>query len=152
MARDFLKDPKLEREMLARAATILKPIEEHGWDGDWYLAGWSDFNNPVGSKKNKEGRVYLNTQTWAALTGIAKGERLAKCWKAVDEMLDNPHGSLTLTPHYTARDENVGRVRSVGTVFEIRLPSIQQQPLAVWLHIRPATDRPRPSVAAACCR
>lgn len=110
MARDFLKDSALEKEMRERAERIRVPIEEHGWDGDWYLAGWSDFGNPVGSKSNKEGQIYLNTQTWASLTGLATGERLEKCWAAVDKYLDNPHGSLTLWPHYTAKDENVGRV------------------------------------------
>jgi len=65
MAREFLNQPALKTKMLERAEKIRLAIEEHGWDGEWYLAGWSDFGNPVGSKSNKEGRVFLNTQTWA---------------------------------------------------------------------------------------
>lgn len=64
-------------------------INLHGWDGDWYLAGWSDAGNPVGSHKNSEGRIFLNTQTWAVLTGIATGDRLEKCWKAIDGTLES---------------------------------------------------------------
>jgi cellobiose phosphorylase len=110
MARELLNDPALEKEMLERAEKIAGAIQEHGWDGEWYLAGWSDFGNPVGSAKNTEGRIFLNTQTWAVLVGLAQGERKEKCLKAVDELLESEHGSLTLWPHYTAPDENVGRV------------------------------------------
>jgi len=165
MARDFLHQPELEKEMLERAEKIRVAIEQHGWDGDWYLAGWSDFGNPVGSKSNTEGRVFLNTQTWASLTGIAKGERLAKCWKAVDEMLDNPHGSLTLWPHYTASDENVGRVTMLlpgmyengtpychGTAFKIVADIAAGRPdqaLASWYKVMP--DNPEhPSSISGC--
>jgi len=165
MAREFLNLPELEKEMLERAERIRAAIEKHGWDGDWYLAGWSYFGNPVGSKSNQEGKVFLNTQTWAALTGIAQGERLEKCWKAVDEILDSPHGSLTLTPHYTARDENVGRVTMLlpgmyengtpychGTSFKIVADIVCQRPdkaLASWYKVMP--DNPKhPSIVSGC--
>lgn len=110
MARDLLKEPALEKEMLDRALRIKQAIDQHGWDGNWYLAGWSDFGNPVGSARNTQGKTYLNTQTWALLTGLAQGERREKCIKTIDTVLESEHGSLTLTPAYTAPDKNVGRV------------------------------------------
>jgi cellobiose phosphorylase len=110
MARELFKDPALEQEMNERAQRIKAAIDKHGWDGNWYLAGWSDFGNPVGSAANKEGKTYLNTQTWALLTGLAQGERRAACIKTIDTVLESEHGSLTLTPAYTAADKNVGRV------------------------------------------
>src|SRR5690606_41183532 len=61
MAREVFNDPALEEEMKQRAARIKDAIDKHAWDGNWYLAGYSDFGNPVGSASNKEGRVYLNT-------------------------------------------------------------------------------------------
>lgn len=110
MARELFHDASLEQEMQQRARRIQAAIDEHGWDGNWYLAGYSDFGNPVGSASNKEGRIYLNTQTWAVMTGLAQGERRAKCLKAVDEILESQHGSLTLWPAYSGSDKNVGRV------------------------------------------
>ena len=140
-------------------------IEEHGWDGKWYLAGWSDYGNPVGSSANKEGRIYLNTQTWAVLTGLATGERKELCLKAVDEMLESDHGSLTLWPHYTAADENVGRVTMLlpgmyenstpychGTAFKIVADIIAGRPdeaLRSWRKVMP--DNPgHPSIVSGC--
>ena len=110
MADELLGDAELAQEMRRRAAQIADAIQEHGWDGRWYLAGWSDLGNPVGSARNREGRIYLNTQTWAVMTGLARGERKRLCLQAIDEVLASAHGSLTLWPPYTAADPNVGRV------------------------------------------
>jgi len=103
-------DRELLEEMILRRKKIEDAIEKYGWDGDWYLAGYSDFGNPVGSHKNKEGKIFLNSQTWAVLSDLAKGERYEKCLKAIDNILESEHGSLTLTPSFTNKDENVGRV------------------------------------------
>ena len=165
MARELLKDSALEQEMLERAARIEKAIQEHGWDGKWYLAGWSDFGNPVGSSTNKEGRIYLNTQTWAVLTGLATGERKELCLKAVDEMLESEHGSLTLWPHYTAADENVGRVTMLlpgmyengtpychGTAFKIVTDIVAGRPdeaLRGWRKVMP-DNAAHPSIVSGC--
>ncbi len=105
-----LDKPELAQEMADRAKTIEAAIQEHGWDGKWYLAGYSDAGEKVGSHENTEGQTFLNTQTWAVLIGLATGDRKTACLAAIDEILESEHGSLTLTPAYTKRDENVGRV------------------------------------------
>lgn len=165
MARELLGDHPLEGEMRERAERIRCAIEDHGWDGEWYLAGWSDLGNPVGSRTNAEGKIFLNTQTWASLTGIARGERLEKCWKAVDEILESSHGSLTLWPPFTARDENVGRVTMLlpgmyengtpychGTAFKIVADLMAGRPdqaLRSWYKVMP--DNPgHPSTLSGC--
>jgi len=165
MARELLHDKALEQEMEERAARIAGAIQEHGWDGKWYLAGWSDFGNPVGSSGNKEGRIYLNTQTWAVLTGLATGERKELCLKAVDELLESDHGSLTLWPHYTGADENVGRVTMLlpgmyengtpychGTAFKIVTDIVAGRPdeaLRSWRKVMP-DNAAHPSIVSGC--
>jgi cellobiose phosphorylase len=88
-----LDKPELAAEMKKRAEKIKAAILEHGWDGEWYLAGYSDFGNKVGSHENEEGKLYLNTQTWALLTGLADGDRREACIKAIDGPLEAEHGS-----------------------------------------------------------
>ena len=165
MARELFKDPALEQEMRERAARIRAAIDRHGWDGAWYLAGYSDLGNPVGSASNKEGQTFLNTQTWAVLTGLAQGDRKTACLKAVDTILESRHGSLTLTPHYTAADPNVGRVTMLlpgmyengtpychGTAFKIVADLTDgraDQALASYLKVMP--DNPgHPSAVSGC--
>ncbi|MBQ8232255.1 MAG: hypothetical protein IJZ34_10085 [Lachnospiraceae bacterium] len=110
MAREIVKDASVEQEMLERAERIKKAVNEHGWDGEWYLTGYQDDGTPVGSKVNKEGMIYLNGQTWATMLGIAEEERAKKCLAAVDKYLDCDYGPLTCYPPYTKYDPKVGRL------------------------------------------
>lgn len=110
IARDLLKDSALETEMLQRADKIKKAVNDRGWDGDWYLAGYDDDGNKVGSHIEKEGSIYLNSQTWAVMSGVAEGERAEKCLKAIDSKLDSPYGPLTLYPPYTSYKPAIGRL------------------------------------------
>lgn len=104
------KDPEIEQEMRMRAERMKRAINEHGWDGEWYLAGYQDDGTPVGSKINEEGMIYLNSQTWATMLGIPDDERREKCLAAVDKYLDSDYCALTCYPAYTKYDPNVGRL------------------------------------------
>jgi cellobiose phosphorylase len=110
IAREIIKDKTVEAEMLDRVAKIKKAINDTGWDGEWYLAGYNDAGEKVGSHREKEGMIYLNSQTWAIMSGVARGEKLSKCLKAIDEKLDSPYGPLTLFPPYTSYNPAIGRL------------------------------------------
>lgn len=110
LAEQVLQDRSLAAEMRERQDRIAHAVQQHGWDGDWYLAGYNDDGEAVGSHRDTEGRVYLNPQTWAVMTGLATGERLKKCLLAIDHWLESDHGSLTLTPAYTRERANIGRL------------------------------------------
>jgi len=110
MAREILKDETIEKEMLERAGRIKTAINDTGWDGEWYLAGYNDAGQKVGSHTESEGSIYLNSQTWAIMAGVAEGEKLQKCIKAIDERLDSPYGPLTLYPPYTSYNPSIGRL------------------------------------------
>jgi len=94
-------EPELAAELEARVEKIESAVLEHVSDGEWYLAGFSDFGNKVGSSENDEGKLYLNSQTWAILTGMAEGDRGEACLKAIDDLLESKHGSFPLPPGYT---------------------------------------------------
>lgn len=109
-----LHDAPLRAELTTRRARIEQAIQTHAWDGAWYLAGYNDLGERVGSHTNPAGgRVYLNPQTWAVLTGLAQGERRQRCLAAIDDMLESDHGSLTLWPAYTQEQTHVGRLTAL---------------------------------------
>ncbi len=110
MARELKNDAEIEKEMLERAERIKVAINTYGWDGEWYLAGYTDDGKPVGSHENEEGSIYLNSQVWATMLGIAPDDYKEKCLKAVDKYLDTDYGPLTLYPPYTKYDPSVGRL------------------------------------------
>ena len=110
IAREIKKDAEIEKEMIERAERIKTAINTAGWDGEWYLAGYQDDGTKVGSKENKEGMIYLNSQSWATMLGIAPDDYKEKCLAAADKYLDSDYGALTLYPPYTKYDPDVGRL------------------------------------------
>lgn len=70
------------------------------WDGAWYrrLIFPHDF---MGSAKNEEGALFLNTQTWAALAGTLDPEHVGKGLDSVYEKLNTEHGIQLCLPPYT---------------------------------------------------
>lgn len=103
-------DEAVHKEMLERAKRIKRAVNTNGWDGEWYLAAFNDHGGKVGTRTEAEGSIYLNSQTWAVMSGLAEGERLQQCLKAVDERLDSPYGPLTLSPAYTSYNPAIGRL------------------------------------------
>jgi cellobiose phosphorylase len=112
IAREVRKDSAIEGEMLRREVKIKETINQIAWDGAWYLAAINDLGNAVGSSAEEEGRIYLNSQTWAILSGVADDERKEKCLKAIDTYLDSDYGPLTLYPAYLSYNPNIGRLSS----------------------------------------
>ena len=110
MAEAIRRDVRTAAEMRERAARIREAVNDTGWDGEWYLAGYNDAGDKVGTHTEAEGSIYLNSQTWALMSGIAPDERIAPCLKAIDERLDSPYGPLTLSPTYTSYKPEIGRL------------------------------------------
>ncbi len=44
-------------------------VDEHGWDGEWFLRAYDASGRPVGSAQNAEGRIYIESQGWCVLGG-----------------------------------------------------------------------------------
>lgn len=92
------------------AKEIQEIVNKAAWDGKWYLEGYDDYGNPVGTHAESEGKIYLNPQTWAVISGVAPSDRAEEIMKQVDEQLDSPYGSLTLSPAYTKPNLSIGRL------------------------------------------
>ena len=84
--------------------------DEYLWQGDWYARGITDDGVTFGVPQDKEGRIFLNTQSWAFLANMPNEQQTARMLKAVDEQLDTPYGVMLCAPAFTAMREDVGRV------------------------------------------
>lgn len=98
------------QDFRAGADEINTAVNQHLWDGDWYGRGITDDNVTFGISKDKEGRIFLNPQSWAILAGTCSDEQRAKMITAVEEQLETPYGVAMLAPAFTAMRDDVGRV------------------------------------------
>jgi len=90
------------------AASLREAINRVAWDGEWYWRATNDRGELLGSHVNTEGRIFLNAQTWAILSGTASTERADQVWQSIEKWLLKDYGPLLLYPAYRTPDEAVG--------------------------------------------
>lgn len=103
-------NPELAAFFATSAEHLRLAVEEHAWDGEWYIAGTRDDGTPFGSAQNAEGKIFLNTQTWAVISGIASPERQKICMSSARKHLFKKYGALLLAPAYSSVDPNIGYI------------------------------------------
>ena len=106
---ELLGDTRSVNHLQAIAKQLDEAVNSTCWDGEWYLAGYDDFGVAFGTVQDEEGKLFLNTQTWAIMSGIARGERLEKCLQAIDS-LDTPFGPRLLEPAFSEWNAKWGRI------------------------------------------
>jgi len=92
---------------------LTRNINEHAWDGHYYVYGFDDKGHAIGTRRNREGRIQLNVNTWALLSGVAKAAGRAGTVIRSIKQLDTPIGHLLVTPPYTAASKHVGRIADI---------------------------------------
>ncbi|MGE5571507.1 MAG: GH36-type glycosyl hydrolase domain-containing protein [Bacteroidota bacterium] len=98
-----------EAAFYTRAAReMAAAINAHAWDGRWYVRAFDDRGTPVGSSKSKEGRIFLETQPWSVMSGVAPRERGLACMDSVWAHLATPHGIVLQQPAFTRYSEAIG--------------------------------------------
>lgn len=84
-------------------------IQEHAWDGDWFVRAYRDDGSVIGAKENDEGRIFLNSQSWAVISGAATDEQASRAMASVDEHLASDFGIAVCVPPFEKVDFHVVR-------------------------------------------
>jgi len=96
-------------------SSMYDAINEHGWDGNWYLQGYTDDGEPIGSCRcNNGGKIFLNPQSWAVISGTAPADRIKFSFDAVEKYLYTEWGPLLYSPRYSQYNKSIGRL-SIGS-------------------------------------
>jgi len=102
------KQHKKAQDYLKRAQKLKDAINKYGWDGKWYVRATRDDGKPMGSSKCKEGKIFLNAQTWAVINDTFINERGKKAMDSAGKHLYEKYGPLLFYPAYSKPDTNVG--------------------------------------------
>lgn len=98
------------REM---ADKVKEVCEKELWDGEWYIRGITKNLKKIGTKEDVEGKVHLESNTWAVLSGAAPYEKGIKAMDSVYKYLATPYGIMLNAPSYTVPDDDIGFVTRV---------------------------------------
>jgi len=77
----------LAEEYRGRADSLLRDLEAQAWDGEWYRRAFFDDGTPLGTANDREWRIDLLPQAWAAITGAAEPERTGTALRSAEEHL-----------------------------------------------------------------
>jgi cellobiose phosphorylase len=99
------------------------------WDGQWYLRAFDDSGAAVGTSKADEGRIWLESQVWAVLAGVAGPERARVCMDSVGTYLATEKGIVLFAPAYSKYHPELGYV----SVFP---PGLKEN-AAIFCHTNP---------------
>jgi N,N'-diacetylchitobiose phosphorylase len=97
----------------ALAAKVRTACERVLWNGSWYTRGITESGRKIGTPENAEGKVFMESNTWAVLSGAASRERGLEAMDAVDRYLYTPFGLKLCAPAYTEPDDEIGFVTRV---------------------------------------
>ncbi|MCE5313465.1 MAG: glycosyl transferase family 36 [Armatimonadota bacterium] len=103
---------------------LIRNINQHLWDGDWYIRGTRDDGEAFGSSRNIEGRIYINAQSWMVMAGAAPKNRAVRSMNSVHKHLNTPYGPALFLPPYCEPDPKIGIItrfapgtKENGTIF-----------------------------------
>jgi cellobiose phosphorylase len=91
-----------------RATNMSELVNETCWDGEWYIRGFG--KKKIGTKDNEAARIFLNSQSWAVISGIAQGERAFTCMNSVRTYLNSPEGCKLIWPSFESYDAAHGLI------------------------------------------
>lgn len=97
----------------AMQARVKEVCEKELWDKAWYIRGITKNGKKIGTSEDKEGKIHLESNAWAVLSGLSSKEKGRKAMDSVDEYLYTPYGIMLNAPSYTVPDDDIGFITRV---------------------------------------
>ena len=85
-----------------------KLIDEIAWDGAWFRRCITDEGRFIGAKSEPQAKIWLNTQSWAVISGMGDPNQQIKAMDSVKKYLDTPLGIKKIHPamqEYPSRED-----------------------------------------------
>jgi len=90
--------------------TMKQRVNDHAWDGEWYVRYFDADGSPLGSHSNDKGQIYANGQSWPVISGFAPLDRATTALESVYRRLNTRNGIKLSTPGYDGFDPVKGGI------------------------------------------
>jgi N,N'-diacetylchitobiose phosphorylase len=113
---DFLDIARLEKktDVFEKYSSFRKELglalNHYGWNGQWFNRAYLDNGKVIGSPTNTEGKIFINPQSWAILSGLADKDQTESILASVEKHLSTKYGIVLLWPAYTEYDGKIGSI------------------------------------------
>ena len=114
------------------ARNLKAAIEEHAWDGNWYLRAFYDDGTAMGSAQNDECQIDSLVQSWAVIAGGDKQRAPMAMQQVNAQLVDREHQLIRLfRPAFDKGSQNPGYIK--GYVPGVRENGGQYTHAAIWV-------------------
>lgn len=97
---EYKKDKVYETELDEILAVMEQRIQELCWDEDRFIRGFTEKGEVIGRRTDAEAALWLNPQSWAVISGFAKGAQADTILDTVYENLNTEYGLVLMSPPY----------------------------------------------------
>jgi N,N'-diacetylchitobiose phosphorylase len=97
----------------ALAEKVRAACEKELWDGEWYLRGLAAKGLKVGSHECDEGKIFIESNTWAVVSDAASPQRGRSAMDAVDRFLFSKFGIHLVWPAFSKPNDDIGFIGRV---------------------------------------
>jgi N,N'-diacetylchitobiose phosphorylase len=101
------------KKYLEMATRVREACERELWDGEWYARGVTRTGTKIGVKASEEGKIFLESNSWAVLSGAASFSRALSAMDAVHKYLGSPYGLHLNWPAFTKPNDEIGYITRV---------------------------------------
>ena len=92
----------------AIAERVREACERELWEGRWYARGTTASGLRIGTRENDEAKIFLESNTWAIVSGAAQKERAESALDAIEDYLFTPWGLHLLQPSFSKPNDEIG--------------------------------------------
>ena len=75
-----------------------KLVNQVAWDGEWFRRCITDEGRFIGSKNEPQAKIWLNTQSWAVISGMGDADKQLQAMDSVKRYLDTELGIKKIHP------------------------------------------------------
>jgi len=126
------KDTEIATLCREQSTQLRENLNRYAWDGNWFLRGYFDNGEMLGSHLNEECQIDAIAQSWSVLSGAGTPERTASAMRSLDQhLVDSDAGLIKLlTPPFDGHGPNPGYIR--GYLPGVRENGGQYTHGAIW--------------------
>ncbi|MBI5959100.1 MAG: glycosyl transferase [Chloroflexi bacterium] len=126
---EFRQDAVAVEKYTAYHAEMKARVNQHAWDGEWYVEYFDAQGNPLGSRHNPTGQIYTYGQAWAVMAGFADPDRAYTALESVNKRLNTRNGIKLSAPGFNGFDPKIGGMSTY--------PPGAKENGGIFLHINP---------------
>ncbi len=104
------EDVRMYSQMAEKVKKICNTIL---WDEEWFIRGVTKNGKRIGTNQDLEGKIHLESNAWAVLSGAADIEKGNRALDSIEKHLYTPYGLMLNAPAYTVPDDDIGFVTRV---------------------------------------